>query len=633
MQCSGGSLLRTPGRTSFRPESSEVSNGLGRVFQPEITATGAVAMLPQMEELLDDHVLKGPPRQPCEEAVALRKEFEQWQTRARTIMHAYAAAASQFFIRVAFVAWASNWQRPDVQAPRCRRCSAATSTRTLAHRRSLTDLCVFLDAWASVAKRGAKAKESLQLLSWSQDRVLRRSVFACWSSETMRLQRDRRLTELIQRKKGSVHLAFDHWRSEASRLGREKKLMCAIASGTRGGWSLQKEAFSRWSSCLRVATARRRLRQKLMHAVARWIQQGQPMHKAVFACWRIETSRQRLGKRMLSALDRQTQTGESIHKAAFTSWRAETSSTRHRQQLLDAVGGWIEADQSAGLVLWTFKEWRQILSGDGHVQAMAMTQKHENSKERMGDHFFAWKSATLRSLQIELRGARVSEASWKQSATILSVFRGWNYFARRSARIKVSLSAGIFAFQRLVLGAWKVVVSARPGTDSKQFSTPRRPDPMHRSEKEKDLGSRSTERSPMVLSEEQDQTKRNERKDEKKDEKNGTEVNTKMSRPRTLLEQLHWKAAQFSHPHVEPGPSIPVRQRDRAKDHPKNLPTPNRKASEPRKADGPKERIARQVRAVGAGPTGQKSGSPEPLAQLRLKLQDLQNFSADASAA
>ena len=45
------------------------------------------------------------------------------------------------------------------------------------------------------------------------------------------------------------------------------------------------------------------------------------------------------------------------------------------------------------------------------------------------------------------------------------------------------------------------------------------------------------------------------------------------------------------------------------------------------------ERIARQVRAVGAGPTGQKSGSPEPLAQLRLKLQDLQNFSADAPAA
>eukprot|EP00435_Cladocopium_sp_Y103_P073487 s72_g43.t2 len=137
-------------------------------------------------------------------------------------------------------------------------------------------------------------------------------------------------------------------------------------------------------------------------------------------------------------------------------------------------------------------------------------------------------------------------------------------------------------------------------TDNKQFSTPRRPDPMHRSEKDKDLGSRSTERSPMVLSEEQDQTKRNERKDEK----NGTEVNTKMSRPRTLLEQLHWKAAQFSHPHVEPGPSIPVRPRDRAKDHPKNLPTPNRKSSEPRKADGPKERIARQVRAVGAGPTG-----------------------------
>ena len=96
------------------------------------------------------------------------------------------------------------------------------------------------------------------------------------------------------------------------------------------------------------------------------------------------------------------------------------------------------------------------------------------------------------------------------------------------------------------------------------FFPGRRPDPVHRSEKEKDLGSRSIERSPMVLSEEQDQTKRNERKDEK----NGTEVNTKMSRPRTLLEQLHWKA----------------------KDHPKNLPTPNRKASEPRKADGPKER-------------------------------------------
>ena len=41
-------------------------------------------------------------------------------------------------------------------------------------------------------------------------------------------------------------------------------------------------------------------------------------------------------------------------------------------------------------------------------------------------------------------------------------------------------------------------------------------------------------------------------------------------------------------------------------------------------ASVPQERIARQVRAVG------QKGSPEPLAQLRLKLQDLQNFSADA---
>jgi len=88
----------------------------------------------------------------------------------------------------------------------------------------------------------------------------------------------------------------------------------------------------------------------------------------------------------------------------------------------------------------------------------------------------------------------------------------------------------------------------------------------------------------MVLSEEQDHAKRTERNDKNhKNGTNGTEVNTKMSRPRTLLEQLHWKAAQFSHP--EPG-AQPVKP-DRSKD-PKNLPTPNRRG-EARKVDGPKE--------------------------------------------
>jgi len=614
MQCSGGSLLRTPGRTSFRPEG--VASSLG-MFQPEeseeITATGAVAMLPQVEDLLDDHVLKRPPRaQPCEQALAIRKEFEHWQTRARTIMHAYAAAASQFFLRVVFVAWASNWQRPDAQAAR-RGCSAATS-------RSLTNLGVFLRAWSSESKRGAQAKQSMRLLSWSQDRALCRSVFSCWSSETLRLRHDAQLIKVAQRVEGSslLSLAFDCWRAEMSRILREKKLLDASAGCAKAGQPTQRAAFTCW----RMRTSRLRLQKKLGDTLARWTKRGQLMQRAAFACWRIETSRLRFGTHMLNALDRQTKAGQSIHKTAFASWRVETWRLRHHQQLLDSVSGWIHAEQSSGLVLWTFKEWQQMRPGDGQVEE-AVAHNIENNQERMADCFFLWQSAMTRRLQMELRGARALEECWRQSATTLSVFRGWHHFARRSARIKVSLSASIFAFQRLVLGAWKLLVS-RPGPSpgSKQFGTPRRPDAIH-SRKEKDPGSRSTERSPMVLSEEQDHAKRTERNDKNhKNGTNGTEVNTKMSRPRTLLEQLHWKAAQFSHP--EPG-AQPVKP-DRSKD-PKNLPTPNRRG-EARKVDGPKERIARQVTRTAIGQKG--GSSEEPLAQLRLKLQDLQNFSADA---
>eukprot|EP00434_Breviolum_minutum_P011495 symbB.v1.2.010134.t1/scaffold618.1/size180184/11 len=156
-----------------------------------------------------------------------------------------------------------------------------------------------------------------------------------------------------------------------------------------------------------------------------------------------------------------TKAGQSIHKTAFASWRVETSRLRHHQQLLDSVSGWIQAEQSSGLVLWTFKEWQQMRPGDGQVEE-AVAHNIENNQERMADCFFLWQSAMTRRLQMELRGARALEECWRQSATTLSVFRGWHHFARRSARIKVSLSASIFAFQRLVLGAWKLLVS-RPG--------------------------------------------------------------------------------------------------------------------------------------------------------------------------
>lgn len=191
-----------------------------------------------------------------------------------------------------------------------------------------------------------------------------------------------------------------------------------------------------------------------------------------------------------------------MHKAAFAFWRAETSRLQHCRLLLDAVGDWIGADRSAGLVLLTFKVWQQVLSTD--VKAVNYT---ENLEECMGEHkpFLLWKSAMMRTLQLELRGARLSETYWMHSAMSLKVFRGWSYFARRSARIKVSLSAGNFAVQRLVLGAWKLVAGKGERCESKPF-TPRRPIDLRKDPP----GSRSTERSP-VLSEEHDQAKKMEK--------------------------------------------------------------------------------------------------------------------------
>jgi len=267
-------------------------------------------------------------------------------------------------------------------------------------------------------------------------------------------------------------------------------------------------------------------------------------------------------------------------------------------------------------MLWALQEWKRVSSEDvGPAKDLATCDKRiEHIKGQMACHFLIWKSTVTRHAQLELRGARVLEEVWKHSAKKLSAFRSWHHLARHSARIKVSLSAGMFAFQRLVLGAWKLVCT-RAGPASRQFATPRRTkgvadgdSTLRTNEKEKDTRSPASPEEPEAVA--------------KMKEVNGRSMRD--SRPRTLLEQLHNKQShgQFCQPSkAEPRRGKSTDRTDRMKEHPRHLPTPNRQSSEPRR-EGPKERIARQTRG--------KVQTEEPLAQLRLKLQDLQSFSAAA---
>lgn len=64
-------------------------------------------------------------------------------------------------------------------------------------------------------------------------------------------------------------------------------------------------------------------------------------------------------------------------------------------------------------------------------------------------------------------GLRHSNDAWRRVATELWALHGWSRWARLAARIKVSVATGIFAFQRLVLGAWRLLSQPSQGRELK----------------------------------------------------------------------------------------------------------------------------------------------------------------------
>ena len=71
-------------------------------------------------------------------------------------------------------------------------------------------------------------------------------------------------------------------------------------------------------------------------------------------------------------------------------------------------------------------------------------------------------------------GLRHSNEAWRRVATELWALHGWSRWARQAARIKVSVATGIFAFQRLVLGAWRLVSQPSQGRFESMASKGRR---------------------------------------------------------------------------------------------------------------------------------------------------------------
>mmetsp|Transcript_50018 Transcript_50018/g.119450 ORF Transcript_50018/g.119450 Transcript_50018/m.119450 type:complete len:639 (+) Transcript_50018:28-1944(+) len=627
VQCSGGSLLRTPGRSSFRPEEAS-SSSCGVVLQTEPTAAGAVALLPQLEDL--DHSRREAPEavvrdsvtqtEPDESEVLALQEFEEWQARARTMMHAYAAAAAQFFLRVAFVSWASKWQRPGRHAKdseaeeedegcaepepkaQVQRAGCARIVLALVADANSNLLQRVLLAWRREANDRSAARKEEQAEERSQQLQAKVAghAFLAWSyvveqsaMEARAISGKERLLSWSQGR-SAVRGSFAAWRAGAAGRQRERH---AVLVPLRRGADAVRSAFACWS----LALGRLRRERQVLASVAWRANAGRSTMRATFACWSSATAQLRRKKRLLEAAEirvERIEGGDSTLQAAFACWSCTSLRLRRDRQLLESVS--LRAEAGLSWLLWAFKDWQLWLQ-------LALSAKEEEQEEEpqelLSRSLLAWSSVPSRKARLELRSARVSEASWKDTAAMLFVLNCWHSHAQRLARIWVSLSAGSYAFQRLVLSAWRQV--PRQSGPSRQFITPRRSDDARRR--------RDARTEPIFV--EPDSAKAH-----------SPEVHTKVSHPRTLLEQLHWKAAQFSQPNgPNAGKSEPRRKSEGKKEHPKYLPTPNRSLGAERRAKECQEPPGRAPKSASRPRNEVGSGRTAPV-QLHLKLQDLQDL-------
>mmetsp|Transcript_34643 Transcript_34643/g.79789 ORF Transcript_34643/g.79789 Transcript_34643/m.79789 type:complete len:587 (-) Transcript_34643:137-1897(-) len=250
--------------------------------------------------------------------------------------------------------------------------------------------------------------------------------------------------------------------------------------------------------------------------------------------------------------------------------------------------------------------------------------------------FFAWNLLVSRSGVRQMRAAKVAEARWKRSVTTSLAWTSWRHHAKQSARIRLSLCAKALAFQRLVLGAWRLALpDLQPGATPPRtrMLRPRTSPP-----------SAQPNTTKLVVSPE--------------DKAAGVEdaENTAaqgQNAPATLLQQLHVHATRLLREKIRTNGDEPVgaiqdevqaADKDGTKTHPKCAPTPTKDAG-PRQPPPPRfqktdpaedqvpvgrpkppPRNGAEPRgpARGKGRISPRPGSQPKVAQSRLRLSELQ---------
>lgn len=248
----------------------------------------------------------------------------------------------------------------------------------------------------------------------------------------------------------------------------------------------------------------------------------------------------------------------------------------------------------------------------------------------LGFAFRGWQSETFgRYSVLEMRRANASEDKWKRSATTSLAMTAWHRRAQQSSRLRLSFSAKELAFQRLVLGAWRLALpDLQPGATPPRTRLLRpRPSP-------------ESARVAKLVCTPEDISARAEAV-----EAGAAVCDQVQAAPPTLLQQLHVHATRLLREKIkadsQPNSNGEPIGEDAAKGHPKYMPTPSkcsaaRKHSQPSAEDRPlgpagparTERRKAVETTVTAGrgraiPRHASQGKA-PVATSRLKLQELQ---------
>ncbi|CAE6946063.1 TDRD1 [Symbiodinium sp. CCMP2592] len=603
---SGGSLLRTPGRSSCRSDLEKALNpGLSwHGISNELTAASAVSLLPQLQDFgrtgsihFSENLVQ-----------PLQADFLQWQTHARKLIRAYAGASARFILKVAFVAWASRWQRfPEAES--------VVATDTGAGGIARQD-----DAEVMSPEIHEKVQPTKLLDPQHHEDSHEQCYQELLDAQQRAALAERQVLELeakLHQLSSSGPVVQVATPVVAPPLlaapGRPARLVRSLLA--HADCQALRVVFASWRGSLQARLQRCVVTRKLEE------RQAASAARSTLLAWR-EISRwgaqpsgtlQPLGKEGVLAL------------RAFLCWASGVSHQREGRQAAEACA--VMADRlGSALLRPAFGGWKGRVCQMTGNRRLACT-----GTVGVGFVFRGWQSETFgRYSVLEMRRAHASEDKWKRSATTSLAMTAWHRRAQQSSRLRLSFSAKELAFQRLVLGAWRLALpDLQPGATPPRTRLLRpRPSP-------------ESARVAKLVCTPEDVSARAEAV-----EAGAAVCDQVQAAPPTLLQQLHVHATRLLREKIKDNQGQPPSSNgepigeDAAKGHPKYMPTPSkcsvaRKHSQPSAEDrplGPLGAKTERRKAVETTvTTGRGRAIPRhtsqgkaPVAQSRLKLQELQ---------